>query len=102
MCTSTPIKGSLTCSQVEELSQGLDSRIAESEQQGYGGVADVKQTADALFHSDDKLLSSLQKLGWELETEDPEEQDNVVTLRETCARSACPFPPVPRRPKTRD
>ncbi|KAK4444344.1 hypothetical protein QBC34DRAFT_498362 [Podospora aff. communis PSN243] len=71
---------------VEELSQGLDSRIAELEQRGYGGVADVKQTADALFHSDDKLLSSLQKLGWELETEDPEEQDNVVTLRETCAR----------------
>ncbi|KAK0639544.1 hypothetical protein B0T16DRAFT_423361 [Cercophora newfieldiana] len=71
---------------VEELSQSLDSRIAELEQRGYGGVADVKQTADALFHSDDKLLSSLQKLGWELETEDPEEQDNVVTLRETCAR----------------
>ncbi|KAK0622579.1 hypothetical protein B0T14DRAFT_150219 [Immersiella caudata] len=71
---------------VEELSQGLDSRIAELEQRGYGGVADVKQTADALFHSDDKLLSSLQKLGWELETEDPEEQDNVITLRETCAR----------------
>jgi len=46
----------------------------------------VKQTAEGILHSDDKLLSSLQKLGWELETQDPEEQDNVVTLRETCAR----------------
>lgn len=89
---------------MDELSQSLDSRILELEQRGYGGVADVKQTADALFHSDDKLLSSLQKLGWELETEDPEEQDNVVTLRETCARSALPLPWFPERTpqKTRD
>lgn len=61
----------------------------------------VQQTADALFHSDDKLLSSLQKLGWELETEDPEEQDNVVILRETCARSAIP-PPSSLKVKPRD
>ncbi|KAK1756381.1 hypothetical protein QBC47DRAFT_379831 [Echria macrotheca] len=70
---------------VEELSQRLDSRIAELEQQTTAG-RDVQETANALFHSDDRLLSSLQKLGWELETEDPEEQDNVVMLRETCAR----------------
>lgn len=78
---------------MEELSQRLDSRIAELEQQsGGGGRASVQQTAEALFHSDDKLLSSLQKLGYELETEDPDEQDNVVMLRETCARSAANTP----------
>ncbi|KAK3357981.1 hypothetical protein B0T25DRAFT_175145 [Lasiosphaeria hispida] len=71
---------------VEELSQRLDSRIIELEQQGKGDGTSIRQTVDTLFHSDDKLLSSLQKLGWELETEDPEEQDNVVMLRETCAR----------------
>jgi hypothetical protein len=41
---------------------------------------------DTLFRSDDKLLSSLQKLGWELETESPEEEQDVAMLRETCAR----------------
>jgi hypothetical protein len=41
---------------------------------------------DTLFRSDDKLLSSLQKLGWELDTEDDEEQQDVALLRETCAR----------------
>ncbi|KAK1833586.1 hypothetical protein QBC39DRAFT_389822 [Podospora conica] len=71
---------------VEELSQRLDSRIVELEQQGGVGGSHSQQTADALFRSDDKLLSSLEKLGWELQTEDPEEQDNVVMLRETCAR----------------
>lgn len=39
-----------------------------------------------VFRSDDKLLSSLQKLGWELETEDPEETKGVETLRDICAR----------------
>lgn len=94
---------------VEALSQGLDSRIAELEQRGFGVAVDLKNTADALLHSDDKLLSSLQKLGWELEPEDPEEQDNVVTLRETCARSGprpppdtLQRPPPPLSPKTRD
>ncbi|KAK3322818.1 hypothetical protein B0H66DRAFT_215478 [Apodospora peruviana] len=71
---------------VEELSQSLDSKVVEIEQQARTDAATLQQTVDSLFRSDDKLLSSLQKLGWELETEDPEEQDNVVMLRETCAR----------------
>ncbi len=71
---------------MEELSQTLDSRITELEQQSRGDGNSFQQTVDTLMHSDDKLLSSLQKLGLELETEDPEEQDNVVMLRETCAR----------------
>lgn len=39
-----------------------------------------------VLESDDKLLSSLQKLGWELETEDREETETVGQLREICAR----------------
>ncbi|KAK3984196.1 hypothetical protein QBC44DRAFT_22401 [Cladorrhinum sp. PSN332] len=74
-------------SQVEELSQSLDSYVLELEQQsGTGAASGLQQTVDSLFRSDDKLLSSLQKLGWELETEDPEEKNDVVMLRETCAR----------------
>ncbi|KAK3331773.1 hypothetical protein B0T19DRAFT_86433 [Cercophora scortea] len=72
--------------EVEELAQGLDSNIADLEQQNKAESANVQKTVDSLFRSDDKLLSSLQKLGWELQTEDPAEQDNVTALRETCAR----------------
>ncbi|KAK4215734.1 hypothetical protein QBC37DRAFT_116916 [Rhypophila decipiens] len=71
---------------VEELSQILDNRILELEQQNKSDGTNVQQMIDSLLRSDDKLVSSLQKLGWELDTEDPEEQDNVVMLRETCAR----------------
>ncbi|KAK4196045.1 hypothetical protein QBC40DRAFT_13920 [Triangularia verruculosa] len=71
---------------VEELSQSLDSQILELEQQTTGAGPAIQQTVDTLFRSDDKLLASLQKLGWELDTEDPEEQNHVVMLRETCAR----------------
>ncbi|KAK4155765.1 hypothetical protein C8A00DRAFT_41688 [Chaetomidium leptoderma] len=71
---------------VSELSQSLSHRINELEQQSTGAGATIQQTMGTLFDSDDKLLSSLQKLGWELKTEDAEEQDDVAMLREACAR----------------
>lgn len=71
---------------VELLSQSLDYRLTELEQQTKGGSEDVSQLVDGMLHSDDKLLSSLQKLGWELDTEDPEETDSVTKLRDICAR----------------
>jgi hypothetical protein len=46
----------------------------------------VKKTVDGVFQSDDKLLSSLQKLGWELDQQDPEEEKTIEKLRETCMR----------------
>jgi prefoldin subunit 5 len=73
-------------SEADELSQSLGSRIRELEQQRTGAGATIQQTVDTLFRSDDKLLSSLQKLGWELETKNDEEQHDVALLRETCAR----------------
>jgi hypothetical protein len=72
--------------QVEELSQSLEFRVADLEQQSKVAGNDLHQTVDGLLHSDDKLLSSLQKLGWELETEDPEEEETVSKLREICMR----------------
>ncbi|GAB1319962.1 HAUS augmin-like complex subunit 3 N-terminal domain-containing protein [Madurella fahalii] len=72
--------------QTEELSEALDSRVLELDQRSSGAGGAIQKTVDALFHSDDKLLSSLQKLGFELETEDPEVQGDVAMLRETCAR----------------
>lgn len=71
---------------VELLSQSLDYRLAELQQQTKGGSDDVTQIVNDMLHSDDKLLASLQKLGWELDTEDPEETESVSKLRDICAR----------------
>lgn len=57
----------------------LDQGIRESGK-------DLTNVVDEALQSDDKLLSSLQKLGWELETEDREETETVSQLREICAR----------------
>lgn len=70
---------------VELLSQGLEYQLAELEQQTQGGSELATQIIDGMLHSDDKLLSSLQKLGWELDTEDPEETESVTKLRGICA-----------------
>lgn len=57
----------------------LDQGIKES-------AKELTNLAEEALQSDDKLLSSLQKLGWELETEDREETEAVGQLREICAR----------------
>lgn len=71
---------------VELLSQSLDYRMSELEQQSKGLNGDATRIVDEMLRSDDRLLSSLQKLGWELDTEDPEETESVTKLREICAR----------------
>lgn len=73
-------------STVELLSQGLVYRVSELDQQVQGSGGDAANIVDDVLHSDDKLLSSLQKLGWELDTEDPEEAESVNKLRDICAR----------------
>jgi hypothetical protein len=78
--------------QVDNLSQKLEFQVQELEQQGQAGGSNVEQIVDNMLRSDDKLLSSLQKLGWELELQAPEEQEQVIKLRETCARSVSPVP----------
>lgn len=72
--------------QVEELSQTLEFRASDLEQQSQISGSGLRQTVDILLHSDDKLLLSLRKLGLELETEDPEDRANVEKLREICMR----------------
>ncbi|PNH46163.1 hypothetical protein VD0004_g1845 [Verticillium dahliae] len=56
------------------------------EQQAAMTTESVQEVIEEALRSDDKLLSSLQKLGWELDPEDPEETQNVATLRECCMR----------------
>ncbi|GKT52702.1 vacuolar H+/Ca2+ exchanger [Colletotrichum tofieldiae] len=71
---------------LEELSQNLEYKAADLEQQSKVSGNGLQQTLDSLLHSDDKLLLSLRKLGLELETEDPEDRENVERLREICMR----------------
>ncbi|TPX19049.1 uncharacterized protein E0L32_011293 [Thyridium curvatum] len=71
---------------IEELTQMLSVYVTELEHQSKGIGKDLQQRVETLLQSDDKLLASLQKLGWELETENPEEQKDIVRLREVCAQ----------------
>ncbi|KAJ9137135.1 Vacuolar H+/Ca2+ exchanger [Pleurostoma richardsiae] len=71
---------------VESLSQNLAFRISDLDQQKKGLGNGLHQAVDGAFQSDDKLLASLQKLGWELQMEDPDERESVARLREVCAR----------------
>lgn len=76
---------------MEELSHSIGFRIAELEQQAKDSGLQLNQTVDGLLHSDDKLFTSLQKLGRELHQQDPEEAQTVERLREICMRYA-PLP----------
>ncbi|KAM0276805.1 hypothetical protein ACHAQH_006394 [Verticillium albo-atrum] len=71
---------------VEELSQHLSYRASDLEQQANSTIDSLHQIINEALASDDKLLSSLQKLGWELDPDDPEETQNIATLRECCMR----------------
>jgi uncharacterized protein YoxC len=71
---------------VSDLTQGIEARVHDLEQSGTGNGDAIQQTVNALLTSDDKLLTSLQKLAWELETEDPEEKESIAKLQDICAR----------------
>ncbi|RBR08889.1 uncharacterized protein FIESC28_10069 [Fusarium coffeatum] len=72
--------------EVDGEAQSLEYRVADLEQIAKQSRDNVKKTVDGVFQSDDKLLSSLQKLGWELDQQDPEEEKSIEKLRETCMR----------------
>lgn len=72
--------------QVEELSRDLGFRLSDIELQRRDALPNVGELVGGLLKSDDKLLSSLQKLGLELNQPDPEEQQTVNRLHEICTR----------------
>ncbi|KAI9166488.1 hypothetical protein HJFPF1_02590 [Paramyrothecium foliicola] len=71
---------------VAEVSQGIEFKMSDLEDQAKDASPGLDDAVKAAFQSDDKLLSGLQKLGWELKQEDPEEAKDVEKLRETCMR----------------
>lgn len=76
--------------EVEELAQDIKLRISEIEQRDSNAGPGLKENLDNVFGSDDKLLASLQKLGWELDQPDPAETQSVEQLREICMRQVLP------------
>lgn len=72
--------------QVEDLSHSLGFRLADLAQQNTESVSNLNGTIDRILSSDDKLLASLQKLGYELDQQDPDEAKTADDLRETCMR----------------
>jgi hypothetical protein len=46
----------------------------------------VKQTVDSILRSDDKVLSSLQKLAGDLDPVRPEDDNAMARTKELCAR----------------
>ena len=81
---------------VEGLARRLDLRVDELCQQNRELAQRVQQTVDGLCRSDDKLLASLQKLGWALPvtvstTADPQQDEDeqrqqkaIGRLRDIC------------------
>ncbi|KAG5931059.1 hypothetical protein E4U53_001964 [Claviceps sorghi] len=68
--------------EVETITHNISLRLAELEQPR----PSVDELVSILLQSDDRLLSGLQKLGWELDQPDPEESRAVEKLREICMR----------------
>ncbi|KAH8902489.1 hypothetical protein BR93DRAFT_887190 [Coniochaeta sp. PMI_546] len=73
-------------SSVSGLSGDIELRLSELDLHGSGALDKTQHLVHSLLAADDKLLTSLQKLGWELETEDPQEKHNVKQLQDICAR----------------
>lgn len=71
---------------MEDLAQSVAFRVSDLEQQSEESGTYLNETIDEILTSDDKLLSSLQKLGWELDKQDPEEAQTIDKLREISAR----------------
>jgi hypothetical protein len=71
---------------VEELSQNLKYQTVDLEQQCKASEVSAKQTVDGILKTDDKLLSSLQKLANDLDPGKPEDEDQISRIKDLCAR----------------
>ena len=58
----------------------------ELEQQSKTSEMAVKQSIEEILRSDDKLLSSLQKLASDLDPVRSEDTDTIARIKELCAR----------------
>lgn len=68
------------------MSQNLKYQTAELEQHSKTSEKAVKQAIEDILKSDDKLLSSLQKLASDLDPVRPEDDNTMGRIKELCAR----------------
>ncbi|KAJ2980013.1 hypothetical protein NQ176_g2900 [Zarea fungicola] len=69
---------------ITEIAHGLEFRISELKHDNTDHkTTTLEHAVDTILQSDDVLLTSLQKLGWELSEPDPEEAKSTDKLRET-------------------
>lgn len=73
-----------------ELALFLGDKVDELEAQNEDRKTEVETLVDGMFHSDDHVLASLQKLGDQLscpgEDANKAEEEMVRSLRDVCAR----------------
>lgn len=90
VASMSPFSTPRTCAdwhlQIDQLLQSLQSRVSDLEQNSEASESALRQTVDGVLRGDDKLLSSLQKLGRELAPHGPDEVQAVDKLRELCLR----------------
>lgn len=72
--------------QVEDIEQSIMFRVSDLEQQTVDFKTQSETAVANVLRSDDKLLWSLQKLGKELQQQDPDEARGVDKLRDICLR----------------
>lgn len=73
-------------SQLESMSYGIEHRLEDLSEDTVSSVPRMQAVVRDVLESDDKLLASLQKLGKELDCQDPNETDMVEKMREICLR----------------
>lgn len=73
-------------SSVEGLRHQVELQLSGLDSHSSGALDATQHVVGSQLSVDDKLLSSLQKLGWELETEDPQEKEDIKKLQGICAR----------------
>ena len=74
--------------ETQDLARTIEYRVADLEQQSDDNQTGLHDILQLVLDADDKLLAGLQKLGHELQQQDPEDAKAADRIRETCLRYA--------------
>ena len=71
---------------MDELSRSLEIKVSDVKQQSESGIHHLGQNVNDVLAADDKLLTSLEKLGGELSLSGDQDDRTVEALRQVCMR----------------
>jgi seryl-tRNA synthetase len=74
---------------VDDLSRSLEIKVSDLKQQSESDTHRLGQNVNDVLAADDKLLTSLEKLGAELNLLGAEDDRTVDALRQVCMRYGC-------------